>query len=262
MNSRSFWNKYTFAVNQTLTFRAGFTETGVKRVPNGWLVKSQSNAQPTDNLLVAGTMDLTDGPDVFHFYTGESNDLLVVPALPNKPVVFRNNKNLKVSAEEKARLFFRIPLTIQLYFQEIKDANRMTELPLQRLSDTWFGEIDSGEPAYSIGSAYYNSFNELESMPWEAVIPVEISNNTAGTLELQRLILRVEDFNLYQTPKHILTSFVNIEFKGHDQAESVSITTKDEIHGLQPEVLAKCRITESKRLLRRSFFFIKNIYQN
>ncbi len=262
MNSRSFWNKYTFAVNQTLTFRAGFTEIGVKRVPNGWLVKSQSNAQPTDNLLVAETMDLTDGPDVFHFYTGESNDLLVVPALPNKPVVFRNNKNLKVSAEEKARLFFRIPLTIQLYFQEIKDTNRMTELPLQRLSDTWFGEIDSGEPAYSIGSAYYNSLSDIDLKYWEAVIPVEIINNTSGTLDLQRLILRVEDFNLYRNANYILSNYINIEFKGQEQVESVSLSTSDDIHGDKFQLIANKRLSDSKKLLRRSFFFIKNIYQS
>ncbi len=262
MNSRSFWNKYTFAVNQTLTFWAGFTEIGVKRVPNGWLVKSQSTAQPTDNLMVAGTMDLTDEQDVFHFYTGISNNLLIVPALPDKPVVFRNNKNLKISAGESANLFFRIPLSIQLYFEEIKDENRLVEIPLKRLSDTWFGEIDNGEPAYSIGNTYYNSLSEIDLKYWEAVIPVEIINNTSGTLDLQRLILRVEDFNLYRNDNYILSNYVNIEFKGQEQVESVSLSTSDNIHGDKFQIIANKRLSDSKKLLRRSFFFIKNIYQS
>ena len=100
--------------------------------------------------------------------------------------------------DESANLYFRIPLTMQFYFQEVKDENKLFEIPLQRLSDTWFGEADNGEPAFSIGNNYDTEFSEVQCyLPWEAISPVEIINNTTGVFELQRLILRVEDFSLY-----------------------------------------------------------------
>lgn len=262
MNPKSFWKKYDFADNQTLIFKAGYAEVYIKHIQNGWLVKSQLNDQAADELIVDEVADLADDSDVLHFFTGKSHELLVMPALPNKAVVFRNNKNIKLSAGESANLFLRIPLTMQFYFQEVKDENRLMEIPLQRLSDTWFGEIDSGEPAYSIGSNYDNSFSEVRATAWEAVSSVEIINNTAGVLELQRLILRVEDFNIYLKNNQLLTSHATIEFKGQEQAGSVNLGLRKDIHGEKPVLAAKPRSSDTKNLLRRSFFFIKNMYQN
>jgi hypothetical protein len=151
---------------------------------------------------------------------------------------------------------------MQFYFDEVKDENRLIEVPLRRLSDTWFGEMDNGEPAYSIGSTYYKSLAEVDARLWEAIASVEIINNTSGVLDLQRLILRVEEFNLYRKDNQILTNHVTIEFKGQEQVESVNLSTRDDIHGDKFEQVANKRLSDSKKLLRRSFFFIKNIYQS
>ena len=262
MNPQSFWKSLHFTVNQTCIFKAGFAEVCIKHIQNGWLVKSRTTDLSTDELTVEEMDDLSDDSDVLHFHTGSSHELIVVPALPNKAVVFKNNKNIKISAGESANLYFKIPLNMQFYFQEVKDENRLVEMPLQRLSDTWFGEIDSGEPAYSIGSFYDKSFSEVQATTWEAICSVEIINNTVGILELQRLILRVEDFYLYRKNNQLLTSHVRIEFKGQEQAGNVNLGVWKDIHGEKPVLAAKPRSSDTKNLLRRSFFFIKNIYQN
>lgn len=262
MNVQSFWKKYQFTVNQTRLFKAGYSEIYIKHIQNGWLVKNEVVDLPSDELKVEEVVELVDDPNVLQFYTGNSDELIVMPALPNKAVVFKNNKNIKISAGESANLFFRIPLTIQFYFQEVKDENRLFEIPLQRLSDTWFGEMDSGEPAYSIGSNYDNSFADVRATAWEAISSVEIINNTSSVLDLQRLILRVEDFSLYLKNKQLLSDYTTIEFKGQEHVGSVNLSLRDDIHGEKPLLIARSRSSDSKNLFRRSFFFIKNMYQN
>ncbi len=262
MNPQSFWKKYKFELNQTMLFKAGYAEIFIKHITNGWLIKSKITDHLFDELLVEEVSDLEDGTDVIHFQTGKSHDLLVVPALPSKSVVFRNNKNLKVSAGESANLYFRIPLNLQFYFHEVKDDNRMLDQPLKRLSDTWFGEIDNGEPAFSIGSNYDKALSDAKPKDWECVSSVEIINNTTTGLDLQRLILRVEEYNIYLKSKHLFTSHATIEFKGQEQAGSVHLGHRKDIHGEKTVMIAKARSTDSKNLLRRSFYFIKNIYQN
>ena len=262
MNPQNFWKKYEFAVNQTLLFKVGFAEVFVKHIANGWLIKSRVPDQPNAELQVEDAEGFEDDPEVFHFQSGNSHNLFVVPALPNKAVVFRNNKVIKISAGELANLYFRIPLTMQFYFQEVKEDNRLLEIPLQRLSDTWFGEADNGEPAYSIGSNYDKEFSEIKALPWEAVSPVEIINNTTGVFDLQRLILRVEDFSLFLKNKQVFTNHVAIEFKGPEHAGSVNLSVKNEIQGTKPNQLAKPRSEGTRNLLRKSFYFIKNIYQS
>ncbi len=262
MNPQNFWKKYEFTINQTFLFKAGFVEVMVKHISNGWLIKSKITDQLNTELLVEEVESFDNDSEVFHFQTGKSQHLFVVPALPNKAVVFRNNKNIKISAGESANLYFRIPLTMQFYFQEVKDENRLFEIPLQRLSDTWFGEADNGEPAYSIGSNYDNEFAEIKALPWEAVCPVEIINNTTGVFDLQRLILRVDDFSLFLKSKQLLSNHVAIEFKGPEHAGSVNLTLRNEIHGQKPLQMTKPRTAAARNLLRKSFYFIKNIYQS
>lgn len=262
MNPQNFWNKYQFAVNQTLLFKAGYEEVFVKHISNGWLIKSRIPEQPNEDLQVEEVDGFDVDSDVFHFQTGKSHDLFVVPALPNKAVVFRNNKNIKISAGESADLYLRIPLSMQFYFQDTKDETRLFEIPLQRLSDTWFGEADNGEPAFSIGNNYDKELIEIKAMPWEAVSPVEIINNTTGVFDLQRLILRVEDFSLFLKKNQLFTNHVAIEFRGPEHAGSVNLSVRKEIHGQKPLQLAKPRSEGTRNLLRKSFYFIKNIYQS
>jgi hypothetical protein len=42
----------------------------------------------------------------------------------------------------------------------------------------------------------------------------------------------------------------------------VNLSLRKEIHGQKPVQMAKPRSNESKNLLRKSFYFIKNIYQS
>ena len=262
MNPQSFWKKYKFELNQTMRFRGGYAEVLIKRIPNGWLIKSEVTNQPFDGLDVEVVPAMDEGSNVVHFQTGKSHDLLVLPALPSKSIVFRNNKNLKISAGESTNLYFRIPLNLQFYFQEVKDDNRMLDQPLKRLSDTWFGEIDNGEPAFSIGSNYDKTLADAQPLDWECVSSVEIINNTTSILDLQRLILRVDEYNIYLKNQQLLTSHVTIEFKGQEQAGSVQLGQLKNIHGDKPVLVAKQRSSDTRNLLRKSFYFIKNIYQS
>ena len=102
----------------------------------------------------------------------------------------------------------------------------------------------------------------MKASDWEAILSVEIINNTSTSLDLQRLILHVEEFNLYLKNNLLLASHATIEFKGQEQAGSVNVSTRKDIHGEKPVLIAKARSLDSRNLLRRSFFFIKNIYQN
>lgn len=262
MSPQSFWKQYEFKVNQTLSFRVGFAEVLVKRTPDGWLIKSNTLKQPFENTQAQETEEIENDAHALHFQTGKSNQLILAPAFPAKAVVFRNNNNIRISPGESADLFFRIPLTMQFYFQEVKEENKMLEVPLQRLSDTWFGEADSGEPAFSIGNNFDMELAHVKAFPWEAIAPIEIINDTTNIFELQRLILRVEDFSLFLKGKQLYSNHVGIEFRGPEHAGSVTLSVKNDIHGQKPVLMARPRTASGRNLLRKSFFFIKNIYQS
>lgn len=262
MSPQSFWKTYEFKVSQSYLFKAGYAEVKVKRTTNGWQIKSRMSDQASESLEVKEIEGIENDSEVFHFQTGKSNQLILVPTFPTKAVVFRNNKTIKISSGESAPLYFRIPLTMEFYFHEVKEENRIFEMPLQRLSDTWFGEADSGEPAFSIGNNYDTALSEVNALPWEAITPVNIINSTTGMFELQRLILRVEDFSLYMKNKQLFSNHVEIEFKGPEHIGNITLSVLKEIHGQKPVLIARPKAAGGRNLLRKSFFFIKNIYQS
>ncbi len=72
MTPQNFWKKYEFAENQTLLFSGGFVEVFVKRILNGWLIKSRIPDHPASELQVEEFDRFDNDADVFHFRTGKS----------------------------------------------------------------------------------------------------------------------------------------------------------------------------------------------
>ena len=175
-------------------------------------------------------------------------------------MVFKGT-GLNVLPEQKITLFLKIPLTFQIYFSKIQPENLLKEIIYKRLSNTWFGDPDSGEPAFTLGSDYYLDFNEIEINGFEAICPVSVKNTAEENLSVQRLIIRDEFLTLYKNEDKIVTSQVHIEFRGKDTIGSVDYQYSKAFNGEKQEILAKPRNTSGKSHLKLNFHFMKTIYR-
>jgi len=52
MNPQSFWKTWHFKISQTCIFKAGFAEVCIKYIQSGWLLKSRTTDQSTNDLIV------------------------------------------------------------------------------------------------------------------------------------------------------------------------------------------------------------------
>ena len=227
---------------------------GVKRENQGWFL-----LQLTDQ-----DQDKKEAPAIStgDFYqTGKSNSLLLFPSLPSKPLVFKGS-GLFVSPEQKLLFYLKIPLTVQIYFSKNQPEKLLKEILVKPLSNTWFGEPDSGEPAFSLGNEYFLNPENAQPGSYEALCPISIHNNSIAVLEMERLIIRVENLSLYKSNGKIITSLVSLEYKGKDVISSASYHYSKNIHGENAELIAKPQSDATKNLLKINFHFIKNIYKS
>ncbi len=226
---------------------------GVKREKEGWIILNLENltSEKQEN------EDFTKGE---YFQTGKSNSLFIAPSLPEKPLVFKGSK-LHVSPGLKLTFFLKIPLTVQLYFSKNQPENLLKEIPVRRLSDTWFGEPFGGERAFALGNDYFQSTEKINLSPYEAICPVTIFNNSQSVLEVERLIIRTEDMALYKNENKIVTSQLLIEYRGKDIISSASYHYAKAFHGEKAEMITKPRANLSKHLLKINFHFIRNLYK-
>ncbi len=255
MDLNTILKKHQLQVDETRIIDIGCVQLLVTRKSEGWHLITTDNC-PNDDILLSTEATLSD-----YFQTGKSGSLVITPALPAKPLVFKGS-GLSVLTGQKITFFLKIPLAFQIYSSKIQPENLLKEISYKRLSDTWFGEPDSGEPAFSLGSEYALDINEIKITGFEAVCPVTVTNNSPTILDVHRLIIRNENVTLYNNNNKIITSVVNIEFKGNDIASEVGYNYSKYYHGEKQEILAKPRNTSEKNLLKRNFHFIKNIYKS
>jgi hypothetical protein len=255
MDLETILKKHKFQTGETKLIDIGCVQLSVTRKNQGWYLVTTDNC-PHDDIDLTTESTLSD-----YFQTGSSNTLIIAPTLPIKPLVFKGT-GLNVLPNQKLTFFLKIPLAFQIYYSKIQPENILKEISYKRLSDTWFGEPDMGEPAFSLGSEYYLHIDEIQIADLEAICPVIVQNSSSEILNVQRLIIREEHVSLYKNDDKILTSVVNVEFRGNNIASEVDYNYSKEYHGEKQEIIAKPRNPSGKNLLKLNFHFIKNIYRS
>lgn len=254
------FDSFRLTHGEGLEIKAGSLHLRVKRISMGWGFVKTDIYEPFDNVEVSRIVPDFEVSESNLYQTGRSDVLVVTPILPEKPVVLKNS-GLRIHPGQNMHFFVKIPLNLQFFFENAVPHHLIAEFPMFRLSDTWFGEPDEGEPAFALGNFYRKEVSLLNIRPWEAVCPVHILNNSNLLLEVQRLIIRVENLTLIRSGRQLLTSLVEIEYKGRDQVSSASYHIDKAIHGNEFTQLAEPRNTAAKSSLKINFHFIKNIYQ-
>lgn len=253
MAKQPIFGKHQILPGEHFFFQTGYFTLAAKRENDGWLLLQIPESEEKGN-------QNPDFSGADFFQSGKSNKLIISPDFPGKPLVFKGTR-LHVSPNQRLNFYLKIPLTIQIYFSKKLPENLLKEFPVKRLTDTWFGEVFNGEPAFAMGSEFFFSMEEIECSEFEAICPINIYNNSSSVLEVERLIIRVENLALYQNENKLITSQVAIEYKGKDIISSASYHYSKNIQGENAEILLKPRIENSKNLLKINFHFIKNLYK-
>jgi len=255
MNITSILKKHQILPGNTGLFDIGCIQLSATRENEGWRLVTTDNC-PDDDIMLSEEATLSD-----YFQTGKSNSLIITPALPVKPLVFKGS-GVNVLPDQKITIFLKIPLSFQIYFSKIQPENLLREIAYKRLSNTWFGDPDGGEPAFALGSEYFHDINEIKILDLEAICPVTIENSSNSILNLQRLIIRTENITLYKNEEKIITSHVFLEYKGNNLLGTVDYRYSKIYDGEKQEILAKPRNASGSNMLNINFHFIKNIYKS
>jgi hypothetical protein len=255
MNISELLKKHKILPGETELINIGCVQLSATRETEGWRLVTTDNC-PDDDIHLSEEALLSD-----YFQTGKSNSLLIAPALPAKPLVFKGT-GLNVLPGHGITLFLKIPLAFQIYFSKIQPENLLREISYKRLSNTWFGEPDAGEPAFALGSEYFLNMEDIVINGLEAICPVNIKNSSNTMLMVQRLIIRTENITLYRNSDKIITSLVHIVHHGAEEAGSVEYKYSKLYNGENHEILASPRNASGNSLLNINFHFIKNIYRS
>ena len=128
-------------------------------------------------------------------------------SLANRPVISRPVTPFHLPAGEEATLFVSTP--VWLHLAAAKPLRDLTDVPIQRPSDTWFGpSTREGQLCYDSRTSGRLHLEEVPQRPHRAVTRVVIRNDGSDALRLERLslpapflaVFEADDGLLWTTP--------------------------------------------------------------
>lgn len=243
----------------------GFFRIGRKAIRVGadnlvWQIHCEA-IQPDDEHPLPGTPTLSASDKGFLVRTKtEPQSYWLLPALPSKPVVLKLNLPLNLAPDSEVKAFVKLPVFVQVFDTAYSPENLLAEFASEDLPLTWFGAPDSGEACFELATAL--GFDLPRDVRiHEAVCPLWMGNNSNEQMRLTKICLHVEHLDLYYDGKNLFTSVLRIIYKGEAQAGDLSIRPASTVFPDLNDVMTKAREPWDNNIFKRSFSFIKSVYQ-
>ncbi len=197
--SGPWWLPQTVPLGHTLACRLGTLLLDVHHREGEWQLvteqveESAADARP-EFVLHTGVPESGAGE---RFMLSAGDRLVLAPLLADRPVVIRPRTPLFLLPGAETTMYLSTPLYLRVQVGE-KAPTVLRELPMLRLSDTWFGPTTrEGEICYAGKTHARHSLDELPRRVHRAVTAVRIANHAPNALPLERLSLPVPMLSIF-----------------------------------------------------------------
>ena len=251
------WNKFELTEGKTYGWAIKGCKIWVQKHPDNWSVSTEY-PENKEEYWIAKESDEENNKEWKKYIVKNPKYLYFLPVMPDLPVVLKPKNSIKILPKQGYKFYINIPVWIQLYHNQKSEETLLDQFPVVPLSNTWFGEPDSGELAYSYNHDFFDFQGLATPDPAEALCPVQIINQSPKTLDFQRLLIRMENLSIYRHQDRLIASQTHIEYKGQDQINRISFIRDHSFENLK--LLSNPRNPEKGNILNKSFDFIKNLY--
>jgi hypothetical protein len=205
-------------------WKVAYRWTGWEDVDPGWSTRDEVGFPEDDEWEVTR-----------HVFSVTGSSLVLAPALADRPVVTSPRVPLFVAPRERTTLFVSSPLWLQVR----GEGQTLAEVPIRRLSDTWFGSSTrEGEICYATKTRAALHVDHLELLARRAVTPVRLKNRADSALQVERLKLPVPLLSLFGSRDGTLwTEAVTMSREDSDEMAEVDLRRGPPSEAEDPKLL-------------------------
>jgi len=152
-----------------------------------------------------------------------TDEVTLVPHFPTHPVLVEPAEPFHVLPGAQAHICVRIPLFLAVRVAE-GDDQILGEFPTEALSETWFGDAESGELCFWLGAAVTRDFESVQPEDLSGIhAPVVIRNESTEVLQVSRLCLRVAGLSVYQGDGRLWANETVVRYQGGPSPSRINI---------------------------------------
>jgi hypothetical protein len=169
--------------------------------------------------------------------------------LADRAVVSRPLSPISLMAGATTQVYISTPVYLALSIA----SHKLIELPVVRLSDTWFGDKSAGELCYSDTTRARLDPSAVENLYFKAVTPVTIKNQSNRQLLLDRINVPVPMLQLFRmtgADKSLLTTSITITLSESVEEPLIQLGSAQEHQGVA--LISQARKPQKKQFLYRA----------
>jgi len=153
----------------------------------------------------------------------EPHRLRVLPVFPDRPLVVKPEHPFTLLRRAQARVYMRVPPWVRLELLAGTEGTGavLTEIPTERLSDTWWGDFQDGELAYWLRTKARRELTAELFEPHLVMSTLQLENHSEDALRVEKLALRVEHLSIYEKDGWLWAEEVRVEYRGEDEGSDI-----------------------------------------
>lgn len=251
------WTKYALKNNQIYFWHVGNNQFYLSLIEKEiQIAKIEAGVSENDLFNPVNLSDIPNDIDWKSYIIDKSATVHLQPAMPDRPLVIKTEREIFVMPGKSLTLYARIPVWLSFYFHSVSSENLLVQDSSVELSSTWFGTPDNGVLSYSLYNPVTLSLKNATSNDYEIICPLKISNDAHTSLKLDKISLDVDYLKIFHGHIGLCTNEVRIKYKGENSLSDTSFGKQAPAFLNDSKILAQERDPDSKNLLRRSFDFL------
>ncbi|KAA3616600.1 MAG: DUF432 domain-containing protein [Calditrichaeota bacterium] len=181
--------------------------------------------------------------------SGEVSHIQFDPVLPDRPLLVKPESSLYLWVNFKSKFFVRIPIALKISMIIGNKSTELLDIPIIKLSNTWFGTFQKGEVCYSISSGFGADIEPDKSRPFLAICPLRLKNDSRESLLVDKICMRSEHFSLFQSDSQLWTDELTIIYKGKNETSQISVSGKP-----PKRISGATLVSKPQKILKKSLY--------
>lgn len=212
------WQPQTLALNACWQASIGPLTLYFKRCQQEWLFSFERHEQ-TDTLYSIYSQSAACLPELLtaqrFIFRHSPSAFRLTPKLLERALVIKTRQPVSIPAGEQTVFYISSPVCILLSVEQPQTP--LLEIPVQRLSDTWFGHsTQQGELCYADKTHARQSLAELPLRPHRAVTAVTIENRSEKMLTIDKISIPLPYLALYgRSDGSLWTDPITLQHESH-----------------------------------------------
>ncbi len=198
--------------------------------------------------------------EAHRFVIGSDTPVYMEPGLPDLPILIKPVDTITILPAMKFNAFLEIPFSIKFLFGPEQKKTLLFEYRPSDISRCYVDGPEKGEFAYHMESRVFPRISDYERPHISVYCPLVVINKSSASLAFDRLVFRTANLSIFHSPTVLIASPVHITFKGQDQVSQVVYRKSPADPENELKLVSLSKKAEPQSILKRSFYYIKNLY--